>query len=46
MLTISALWLTIGYSPLFLAEAVAIRVLLLIAVRVTVHLLSLHTMRR
>lgn len=46
VLTISALWLTIGYSALFVVDGPVVRILLLlIALAVTAHLLSLRTLR-
>ena len=45
--TLSLLWLTIGYSAIFVVEMTWVRVLLAaIAVGVTVHLLAIRTARQ
>jgi uncharacterized membrane protein YbaN (DUF454 family) len=46
MLTIALLWVTIGFSVIFAVETIFIRVLLiLIATGVSIHVLSLRTLR-
>ena len=46
ILGISLLWLTIGYSVLFIIENLLLRILLIIiAIGVTIHLVSIKTMR-
>ena len=47
VLTISLLWLTIGYSIIFIVEAILVRLILtLIAIGVTIHVLSIKTFRQ
>jgi len=46
VLTICLLWITIGYSTVFVVDAVWIRtILLIIAAGVTIHLLTIGTYR-
>jgi len=45
--TISLLWLTIGYSVIFVVEALPVRlILILIAMGVTIHVLSIKTLKQ
>ena len=47
ILSISSLWVTIGYSAIFAVNIAIIRIILaLIAIGVTIHILSLPTLRR
>jgi len=47
ILSISLLWITIGYSVVFVVNIFSIRVILiLIAIGVTVHLLSIRTLKK
>ena len=46
VLSISALWITIGYSVFFVVNIFSVRVILiLIAIGVTMHLLSIRTLK-
>ena len=46
VLTISLLWITIGYSTVFVIDAAWVRIILLIiAAGVTIHLLTIRTYR-
>ena len=46
VLSISALWITIGYSVFFVVNIFSVRVILiLIAIGVTIHLLSIRTLK-
>ena len=46
-ITITALWITIGYSTMFAVNILIIRIILvLIAVGVTIHLVRLPTLRK
>ncbi len=46
MLTVALLWITIGFSVIFVVETIFIRVILiLIAIGVSIHVLSLRTLR-
>ncbi len=46
-LSISLLWITIGYSVVFVVDIFPIRVILiLIAIGVTIHLLSIRTLKK
>jgi len=47
VLSISALWITIGYSVFFVVNIFPVRVILiLIAIGVTMHLLSIRTLKK
>ena len=47
VLSISLLWITIGYSVVFVVDIFPIRVILiLIAIGVTIHLLSIRTLKK
>ncbi len=47
VLSISLLWITIGYSVVFVVNIFSIRVILiLIAIGVTIHLLSIRTLKK
>jgi uncharacterized membrane protein YbaN (DUF454 family) len=47
ILTLSILWLTIGYSVFFVVSIFPLRVILiLIAIGVTIHVLSIRTLKR
>ena len=47
VLTISLLWITIGYSIVFVVKAFFVRVILiLIMIGVTIHITSIKTLRR